>query len=168
MTQSIRQFLQKTNGWQRLWIIVTGIWFFGVSFTVARDYPTEGKLHDSLYSRVEQFLPFVAADPKTISEYCDKKFPLGSENTSEFAENFVGRTECYKTNRYKEVNSEHDKQRGKLMQEYEQKDNEILPALQAKAIGYGFLLWITPALLLYGFGLAIVWVRKGFKPIGSL
>jgi len=159
--QRIRQLIQGANGWQRLWLVLTSLWLFGTVAIISFDFPTHAKSLELLLLRADEILFSVLGieDPQRIKAQCDRKFPFAMPDTQTMVE-YVG---CLKENRYEAVQRMYREQRAQLQRRMERQIDETLPLEQLKAVGKGLLLWLVPAFALYGLGLAVAWVRRGFQ-----
>jgi hypothetical protein len=61
------------------------------------------------------------------------------------------------------LKGEYLKAKAAIVEEAEQSVRDDLPREQWRVIGKGAVLWLVPLLCLYALGLALAWVRRGFR-----
>jgi len=142
--------LSRLNGWQRLWVLVSVIYFlFAVSFIVL----FLPKKSDYLSTRVHETIDLTIKNvPELRSSYVYQvRDAYGDLSDDEVVKRihskFKGQID------YSKIEEEYATRLAKLSSE------------QIKAVGTGFLLWLVPVVFIYLLGWAIGWVIKGFKRV---
>ena len=150
------------NGWQRLWLLVVGIYLVAVVVFAAMSFPKPESIHHTqeLYDRLA---PEVRQ--KIVGNMNSENFRVEKR---EYLEESLKRgliTEVEMPNKHIMVfPSELPKQEMEsVAKQYWAVVEKSANNQRLKHIGLAFLLWVLPALALYGFGWSVGWVYRGFK-----
>lgn len=156
MISSCMKLLNRLNGWQRAFVLVSIILALMMLTTV-----TIPPANDAAYFRGE-FLPKLKPIPKPDDDidvpgfkhlYMGPKGP--SEDTRQY--NMPDGEAIYEDKRYSQQEVEHAYTQAKLKSEQEHR-NEIL-----KVMGDALMKYLSVIGALYFFGWMIGWIRLGFK-----
>ncbi len=140
--------LSRLNGWQRLWLLVSVIYFLLVVSLTALLLP---KKSDYLRTRVYDTINLIIKNiPELRGSYAYQirdAYPELSDDdvVKRIHSKFKGQVD------FSSIEDEYNARLAKL------------PSAQAEAFGIGFLFWIVPVALTYLLGWAIGWVIKGFR-----
>jgi len=152
----------KMNGWQRLWLLVAVIYFFVVAVFAAMSFPKPESIHHTqeLYDRLA---PEVRK--KIIGGTKSENFQVEKRGYLEEALKRGLIIEVEMPNKHIMVfSSELPKQEAEAAAtQYWAVVEKSVSKQRLQHIGLAFLLWLLPALALYGFGWSIGWVYRGFK-----
>ncbi len=152
--------LMHSNGWQRLWVAFSVLYLLlvvsiiGSSFPKASDY-TRIRLQASMEA-VDNYTKKLKDKTKgtegwrllpccnfPLNEY--GSYPSDEEKIKLLHEGYKDRVDF-----------------SKIEAEYNRNINN-LPITQAKAVAWAFLAWIVPCLMVYGLGLVVAWIVRGFQ-----
>ena len=131
----------KLNGWYRLWVVLSVLWILGILFSFfAEADGTMSKYKKKINQKesYEEFLERVRKLP--ISPVSTEEVVTGKESYEEFLE------------RVSRIQAENEKQEA---EREKQVKKEVLIGL--------FLVCIVPPLIVLLLGMAIAWVRTGFR-----
>lgn len=143
---------RRLNGWQRLWVALSVVWLLTVAaFTVAlmpkaSDYASR-RLYDSIDAvgrHLERDNPSYRYEGAraTRTKYTDLS---DDEVLAKLHERYKGKVD-FQT----------------IEMEYRRKIDR-LPTERAKMVGTAFLVWLIPAATVYGLGLTVAWIIRGFR-----
>ncbi|MBI3001860.1 MAG: hypothetical protein HYY46_25875 [Deltaproteobacteria bacterium] len=144
----------KLNGWQRLWILVSVLWFVVVAFFTSALLPNSvppERVYERLPKEMSAKLLKVVSNPFDIFDKSDRAEEVGislhvdSGDTLWFRKGVTIKEAELVANTYDEL------LRQSLRHERIQ---HLFP--------YAFLFWVVPCAVLYALGWAIAWVRRGF------
>jgi len=131
----------KLNGWQRLWVFLSGSYLLVVLVITFSNLPTAGD-----FSSVEIF--------RHLSNQSLELIANAKEQWSTIVEDEISIP----------VPTELDQARINMFKtDYK---NAVEATVQEKRIGHlfqAFIWWLAPSVLLYAFGLGIAWIRRGFR-----
>jgi hypothetical protein len=150
------------KGWQRLWVLVSGIYLILVIVFAGISFPKpESILHSqALYGQLAPEL---------------KKKILGSENSEKYRSE---KRDYLEEARKRDLITEVEMPNGHIMvflskvpkQEVEAVAKEYWSVVEKSAteqqlrhIGLAFVWWLLPVLALYGLGWSVGWVYRGFR-----
>ena len=150
------------NGWQRLWLLVAGIYFVAVVVFAAISFPKPESIHHTqeLY---DQLAPGVKQ--KIIGNMNSENFRVEKRGYLEEALKRGLITEVEMPNKHVMVfSSALPKQEMEVAaKQYWAVVEKLAIKQRLQHIGLAFLFWLLPALALYGFGWSVGWVYRGFK-----
>jgi hypothetical protein len=150
------------NGWQRLWVLVAGIYLVAVIVFAAMSFPKPESVHhtQALY---DQLAPEVRQ--KIIGNKNSENFRVEKRAYLEEALKRGLITEVEMPNKHIMVfPSEVPKQEMEAAaKQYWSVVEKAATKQRVRHIGLAFLWWVLPALALYGFGWSVGWVYRGFR-----
>ena len=128
-----RAFLERLNGWQRLWAVVAIAWLPATVWIAAEDFPNEQDrpTYESAYFERQKW-------NKTLSDFYSRKSP--EQQSPEQKSQDIWRS-------VEEANRQIDKE---------------MQSAQLAAVGKAMALWLGPMVALYLLGIAAGWIRRGF------
>ena len=142
--------LARLNGWQRLWVVVAALLLPIAAGMIAKDYPTEADWR----KQGEASITFAAITGEIvrIEKDCENRFGLLT----------AGADDCIKAEKPR-IDELRTAARTALDIAQAEWESE-LRAERQWVIGRGLLLWwVAPSIALYALGLALAWVRRGFR-----
>lgn len=142
----------KLNGWQRLWVIATVAWFVAVLVEAISTMPTAAKYRATWLAFARAEAPSMVVKPSAFSACLERAA------ASQPAKKYDALFSC-------EEPSPTPQDRARYAEVIATGEAEISNDLltnQAKHAGGMLLAWIVPSLLLYGLGLLVRWVARGF------
>lgn len=146
---------KRLNGWQRLWVIAVVIWLPVVVIQAQRTFPTAEEYRTTWKRFAEAEAPATLAKPWELYACRDERVKAGQDEFKAFLQ-------CEKDGAT--PNAQDRKRRyDEVIAKGEAAITADLPKAQAMHAGYVLAAWIIPAALLYGLGLLIGWVRRGFQ-----
>jgi len=148
------------NGWQRLWLVLCVLWFIAATAWTASTFPTEAEYRDSQRSLSKNWLQTFDSRMKEIEVHCRKLARVGDDDLD-----FLKYRECREANKtdYEQVQAQKREKSFELIQEEERYVQDELSKRQAIFIATGAALWLISCVVLYAIGLAVAWVRRGFR-----
>lgn len=155
--------IQHFNGWQRLWFLLSVIWLCVCMVFAIVSFPTRETIGAEAFSRIFDS-DLVKGEREAIDgikPHCEKLYPSTVDETA--ARNILGRVECWKVNRLNERKIDNEKNFSNLLEKEYKKIDDSLLSTQSWAVGKMLLYWFVPTVLIYGLGMAVAWVRVGFK-----
>jgi hypothetical protein len=153
----------KLNGWQRLWVVVSTMYMVVLALFVVPDFPTPSKiLHRAqFYDELpqESLARLIRADASSTPStgtgrnlsyelFCDdsRDVVLAANNHKLCFRSDVTETE-----------------RTMITQQYNALLKRATRSERLGRLGYMFLVWVVPCVVLYGVGTATGWVLRGFR-----
>lgn len=137
----------KLNGWQRIWVVLSVIYFVIVVVFTYTVWPTESKIDNSwVYSLIDK-----TKDPN------DYTYQIRDAYKDISDKELIKRINAkYSTNQdYKEILNEINlKYQGEL---------QSLWKNQFRTTGIALVAWLLPIAIVYLLGLSVGWIYKGFK-----
>jgi len=159
----------KLNGWHRLWILVSAVYFILVTSYVIVEFPkAENILHQPEFYKNLSKKSAGIIWPTTH----DDALALGSDWIPEKVRKESYNVNPYFLHRIVEMPNKHIMEFSDNIKEedIETVSKEYLRIIEQKAtekrlyfVFYAFLFWIIPCLALYALGWSINWVSVGFK-----
>lgn len=153
----------RLNGWQRLWVLVSGIYLILVIFFAAISLPKPESIPHSqtIYNQLAPGLRDKIIDGKTSYEIATDFVPVEPARPIRKIETdsilmLNGHTVIF----YSEVTKD---EKEAIEKQYRVIIEKLTTKKQLKHIGIAFILWIVPLIALYLLGLSIGWVYRGFK-----
>ena len=148
--------LNRLNGWQRLWVVVT--LFLGVSIAIKaaqeREFPTADEVRQSWKTIADRQVPSMTVSPELLGK-CSAKGE-GTENPYE------GMLRCVEEHRVPPSEEDKEKHRKLLaLADEEIRDSLLTRQIQFIAIPLGA--WVITSALLYLAGLVVAWIVRGFR-----
>lgn len=150
------------EGWQRLWVLVSGIYLILVIVFAVMSFPKPESIRHS-QALYDQLAPEL------------KKKILGSENSEKYRSE---KRDWLEEARKRDLVTEVEMPNGHIMvflskvpkQEMEAVTKEYWFLVEKSTteqrirhIGLAFVWWVLPALALYGLGWSVGWVYRGFR-----
>jgi len=158
----------RLNGWQRLWVVVVGVWLLLILAGSYWGWPTA-----EYVSRADVLKQMKAGDAKQFLDYCDFVFEQPQqESKGQDSSQSCGPWSKYQAGQPVEIgghtlqfiNGLSQEQMNHTAGEYYGLLRSTLAVRRAEFAGDAFALWIVPAVALYAVGWAIGWIRRGFSP----
>jgi outer membrane usher protein FimD/PapC len=136
--------MRALNGWQRLWIVASVVLGIGMTVLTVGLMTTREELQDTHDQKMASY----TAKLNNL-EHPETKAPSGLLYE-------------YYTRDYRTV----DEVKSAIRHERDDYEQSLasLPWRQAGQLGFMVLVWIGCSLVLYGVGLTIRWVIRGFRP----
>lgn len=140
------------NGWQRLWVVFSVVWLLIVAaFTVAFLPKASNYASTRLYDSID-----------AMGRYLERENP-----SYRYEGAWATRTKYSDLSDDQVLANLHERYNGKvnfqtIEMEYHRKIDR-LPTERAKTIGTAFLVWLIPGAAVYGLGLAVAWIIRGFR-----
>ena len=158
----------RLNGWQRLWIVVAVLYLAVAAAVVKARLPTRSQIYSSWADATLQVageeLRHLQRYQWQDSELRERLFPKLT------AEEIVQKITdgARKTDHDDPTNKDRARYKEEILrlESMYQSRLDALSTEQAKVVGWGVLGWAGPLAILYGFGLAVVWVVRGFRERG--
>lgn len=144
--------VKHLNGWQRLWVALSAILLLVVAAVTVALMP---KASDYASTRLDESIDAVGRH-------------LEHENPNYRYEGaWAARTKYTDLSDDQVITKLHETYKGKvdfqnIDVEYRRKVDR-LPTERAKTVGIAFLVWFTASAALYGLGLTVAWIIKGFR-----
>lgn len=160
----------KLNGWQRLWVVVAGIYFFAVCAFAVATFPDGASLESERATiAIEAALH---AQANAAHELGDDRAELNALRNLKAGAARV-RSEAYGDLTNAEiVQRVREKFDGKAdfnaLDERVKHDAEHLRGERSKFIFQAVAWWVIPSVVLYVLGLAFGWVVRGFRNKGEV
>jgi hypothetical protein len=158
----------RLNGWQRLWIVVAVLYLLVAAGVVAALLPTRSQIYGSW---ADAALQVAGEDLRRTQQYPWQEWELRELLFSKLtAEELVQK--ITDGARKMDLNDPTNKDRARYKEEILRLESTYRPRLdalsteRAKVVGWGVLGWAGPLAILYGFGLAVAWVDRGFRQRG--
>jgi len=170
--------MKKLNGWQRLWVLISCLWLVAVvffSFTMYSTKITKHNIYEN-FSRVTLL---------TLANYtCEAQNYNPNEYLRRFGINLSDSTLLKPSSKFAKLTATFcmeipiSLEPPLFIQVKENTPKEIVKKIKARAglikknilfkrkskyVLWTFLAWLLPCLTLYGLGLGISWVYKGFR-----
>jgi hypothetical protein len=144
----------QLNGWQRLWVVGGAVWLIVVALAAAKNFPTADEYRSTWLKFAEAEAPSMLPKRTPDLSECEDK-------ARKLADPYGALMDCHST-----ATKPTDDDKKRYVETIAKGEAEIrdeLPSAQAKAVGFAVLAWAIPAALVYGLGLLVVWVRRGFQ-----
>ncbi len=156
---SLMRRLDRLNGWQRLWLVMVVLYAILVTVITVAFLPRESAFTErptqwTFRTYLDEHKTGIMSLPTPIGDLSD----LSDDDLKVLADAEHKHPEITAS----ELLRQYRKHRIDLKQEYQKKLAE-LPYQQLKTVGYGFLAWVSPMAIIYGLGLAVGWIYRGFK-----
>ena len=143
------KFLSRLNGWQRLFLVLSGLYLIFVSFFTGIAFPTKSESQSNrvfdTVNLIKKYRPNEFGELWTY-EVRDRVLKSGADRWfGEVHMQFQGQID------FSSIEEEH-------------KNNiQNPPRQQRTLIVYGIAFWIIPVVTVYVAGFLIAWIVKGFK-----
>lgn len=168
MCREITGVRLRLNGWQRLWIVGGALYLLVVAGVVTAVLPTRNQVYNSWANAT---LQVAGEDLRSTQKYQWQDWELREHLFPKLtAEELVER--ITDGARKLDLNDPTNKDRARYKEEILRLEStyqsrlDSLSTEQAKVVGWGALGWAGPLAILYGFGLAVAWVVRGFRQCG--
>jgi hypothetical protein len=145
--------LERLNGWQRLWIVLSVIYLIVVvAFVIAVMPRASHYARSRLYNSID-----------TVGRYLER-----DDASFRYEGGWTMRTKYYADLSDEQVLAKlHDKYKDKVdfdpvESEYRRKMNRRLLE-QAQTFGIALLFWLIPVVALYILGVGVAWIIRGFR-----
>ena len=162
----MRTILERLNGWQRLWVVVTAVYGLAVGVFTVSLLPTDSEV-TSLWASAA--LGELAGD---IGKSLNKDVSVWDLKESESFKNKTDKEIAEKiTENAKNINQDDPDKKNLasfrknilfIERDYQERLENVLKE-QLKVIGIALLAWLLPASGLYILGYAAAWVYRGFR-----
>jgi hypothetical protein len=140
--------ISRLNGWQRLWILLSTIYFIGVVSIAVLLFPKKADyLSTRVYDTINLTIKHV---PDLQGSYAYQVRDAYKDLSDEEVINKIHAKFKDKVD-YSEIESDYGRK------------IEGLSSEKAKAAGIWFLVWLIPSLATYALGRSVGWVISGFK-----
>jgi hypothetical protein len=140
--------ISRLNGWQRLWILLSTIYFIGVVSIAVLLFPKKADyLSTRVYDTINLTIKHV---PDLQGSYAYQVRDAYKDLSDEEVINKIHAKFKDKVD-YSEIESDYGRK------------IEGLSSEKAKALGIWFLVWLIPSLATYALGRSVGWVISGFK-----
>lgn len=158
----------RLNGWQRLWIVVAVLYLPVAVTVVAARLPTRSQIYSSW---ADATLQVAGEELRRANQHQWQDWELRERLFPKLtAEELVQK--ITDGARKTDLNDPTNKVRASYKEEILRLESTYRPRLdalsteRAKLVGWGVLGWAGPLAILYGFGLAVGWVVRGFRQRG--
>lgn len=150
---------RKLNGWFRLWLLASAIWFVAVVALKAEGYPTEDGLRKVVTERSFEIRRELRDKAKAIFENCREQSVKASNED-------ISMLRCLKTpgENYQSISESANSEMYRTQELGETYIQENLPTLQREYVGSAVALWGIPVVVVCLLGYAVAWVIRGFRP----
>jgi hypothetical protein len=143
------KFFSQLNGWQRLFLVLSGLYLIFVSFFIGIVFPAKSECQSNrvfdTVNLIKKYRPNEFGELRTY-EVRDRVLKSGADRWfGEVHRQFKGRIDF-----------------SSIEEKYKNNIQEI-PRQQRTLIVYGIALWIIPVVIVYVVGFLIAWIVKGFK-----
>jgi hypothetical protein len=142
----------RLNGWQRLWLVTVVLWTAAVVLFAVLEWPTTWSISQA---DVVRRLP--PTDARKFRDSEDRNWPSGPPGVGE-AGGLVG----YSGHSVRLIAGLADADRDRLARTYVAALTVALDERRSGFILEALAWWAIPVFMLYAFGWAIAWVRRGF------
>ena len=153
----------KLNGWQRLWVVASIIYMIVLALFGVIVFPTPGKIlhHAQFYDELpkESQSKVIRADASTIPSTGtgrDLSYELFCDDPRYVVVTANNHKLCFRS----DVT---ETEKTMIVQQYHQLLQRATRSERIEMLGYMFLIWIIPCIVLYALGMATGWIRRGFK-----
>ena len=149
----VRLFLEKLNGWQRSWCLVSLTWLISciIVTTYSIPFPTENEMSSGPVYSVDEILNNTNENIESAKAACHAK---------EIAAGITTDLECLK--HVDQMEQRHSQNISDATSRIQAAAKENLLLSQISVVEKGAAVAIFPILGLYLFGMGLAWVRRGF------
>jgi len=159
-------YLNKLNGWQRIWAVAAVIWLIPSAWITFQNFPLEQQVHEAATQMYMDAMHDRRERDQEIANHCSSTSSgdaLAYLNCRLINEGMQGLS----VDEREAARTQNDANFHKIIQEKKEYivttglkqllGNQVRVALQ------GLLIWGIPLLSSYALGLGIAWIRSGFK-----
>lgn len=156
--------IARLNGWQRLWLLTSGLWLLAIVAWTASIIPTAEHIRAEASTEGQRFYEEIDADVKAeVRRVVERCAELRHQNRIDRVPHDDARCMTANNEEYMRLSRARTETREKYRALGEKHIDEHLLLDQIAVIGKSLAIWIGSILLLYGLGQATCWVRKGFQ-----
>ncbi len=148
--------MKRLNGWQRVYVIAVAVWFAAYAVKMAKDLPTAEKSRATWAALAEAEAPSMRQDRQAFLDCIGSHVLIPNDNANESAEKCDALAKSGAT-------LEDRKHFADVIAKGEADIRDELPRAQAIEAGLTLASWLITSGLLYGCGMLVAWVARGFR-----
>jgi hypothetical protein len=154
--------LSRLTGWQRLWIVLAALWIPGCIALLWNEYPRAEPWRQAF---MNQRLRMAESDREVAQAFLARQCQTGDKYDLISPQRVAEYQKCMQGRKGEQeaLIGRYIKAKAAAAEEAEQSVREKLPGAQGRVIAKGVALWLVPLISLYALGLALAWVRRGFR-----
>jgi hypothetical protein len=158
----------RLNGWQRLWILVAVLYLPAAAAVVATQFPTTSQVYSAW---ADAALQVAGEDLRRTQQHQWQDWEIREHLFPKLTDKELVQ-KLTEGARKTDLNDPMKKDLTRYKEKILQLESTYLPRLDAlstervKVVGWGVLGWAGPLAILYGLGLAVAWVVRGFHQRG--
>ena len=150
------------GGWQRLWILVTGIYLILVAVFVVMTFPNPEDIRHSqtLYNQLTPEYKGKILGKENSEKYRSEKAPYLEEAKRR---DLITAVEMPNGHLMLFSSELPEKEMEAVAKEYWKVVENTATKKRINYLGFAFLCWLVPVIALYGLGWSMGWVYRGFR-----